>query len=191
MKIQAGDIIAFSGSDWVSDAINLVTWGLPRRGIHHVGIVSLVHNEPVLYEAMSSADYRGPCCRTGRKVAGFQAHPLREILETVKGQRIYHLPLRRPLYPHEEMRLQEYLDSLLGTPYDRLGAFRAGGIFLRSVASLIHRECLSSLFCSEVAAAALSWIGVFQTRTASRWSPNALCRRLRYEGVCGEYRRIK
>lgn len=191
MKIQAGDIIAFSGSDWVSDAINLVTWGLPRRGIHHVGIVSLIHNEPVLYEAMSSADYRGPCLRTGRKVAGFQAHKLDEILDTVEGQRVFQLPLRCPLYPHQETRLQQYLDSLLGTPYDRLGAFRAGGLALRTVASLIHRECLSSLFCSEVAAATLAHIGVFQTRTASQWSPNGLCRRLRYEGVCGDFRRLK
>ena len=37
---KPGDLIGFSGDSPVSDAINLGTFGLPRWGISHVGIMA-------------------------------------------------------------------------------------------------------------------------------------------------------
>jgi hypothetical protein len=190
-EIKAGDIIAFSGADWVSDGINLATFGIPRVSIHHVGIVAKLHNDPLLYEAIGAEGTRPtPCVRQGRVTAGFQCHWLREIVETVKGQKIYHLPLRRPLYHHEESRLTEYLDSMVGRPYDKLGAMRSGGFVFRTLQAFMRPEDLAGIFCSESCMATISHVGLVNTRSAGKWNPNSLTRYLRWTGLYGDYRRL-
>ena len=190
MAINSGDVIAFSGADWVADAINLVTFGLPRVSIHHVGIVSKIRNDVVIYEAIGYAGSRGPCLRSGCVAAGFQAHLLDDVLAAVSGK-VFHLPLRSPLYTDEEDRLGWYLDSKIGLPYDRLGAARSGGFVFRLAQSLLRPEDTSSIFCSESMIAGLVHVGRVQTRHAGKFNPNAACRMLRRTGVVDAYRRLK
>ena len=38
-EVKAGDLIAFSGDSWISDLVNVATYGIPRWGVSHVGIM--------------------------------------------------------------------------------------------------------------------------------------------------------
>jgi hypothetical protein len=190
MAIRSGDLISFVGRDRVAAAIQLGSLGFPLVTPHHVGIVCTIHGSPVIYEAMGYSGTRGPCLRSGAVTDGFQAHLLDDVLETVTDQAIYHHPLRCELYPHEEDRLGYFLDSLIGRPYDKLGAVRSGGTLLRLLQLFIRPENLNGLFCSESVAAALVEIGRFQTKSAGAWNPAALVRTLRRSGVIEAPRRL-
>jgi len=39
LTVRPGDLIGFSGESFISDFINVVTYGVPRWGISHVGIM--------------------------------------------------------------------------------------------------------------------------------------------------------
>lgn len=186
--LKSGDVICFSGRGFVSDAINLATFGIPRRGISHVGIISTYNGDQLLYESTSFG--RPPCYWTGRKISGFQAHRMVDVLDFADCP-VWVLPLRRPLYNDESDRLANFLDGRIGFPYDRLGAARSAGFAFRLLESMLHREDLSSVFCSEVVAAALSYIGVLNITSAGKYNPNALCRTLRRRGICGDWKRLR
>lgn len=192
MQVKSGDLICFSGNDWVCDAINLATFALPRHGIHHVGIVCLsVDGCPLVYEAIGCEGTRPmPCERSGLVGAGFQAHYLDDVLD-MTDQRVFHLPLRRALYWHEEERLGNFLDSMIGRPYDKLGAARSGGLVFRILQSFLRREDLAGLFCSEASMSAIVDIGLFSTRSAGLWNPNSMTRFLRAIGLYGQYILLK
>lgn len=187
MPIKSGDIIAFSGSDYVSNIIKVATFG----PIHHVGIVLEMHGELLLFESIGSLGGRPPCLDAGEVVTGVQMHRLQDVLDFVKGQKVYHLPLRRALYPHEVERLMYWLYSKLGTPYNMAGAERSAGLIFRLLSSVMEQENLSSLFCSQMVAAALLDTGVFSTYNVDKFNPNALCRALYWAGKYGDKRRIK
>jgi hypothetical protein len=75
----------------------------------------------------------------------------------------------------------------LGTPYDRLGAFRARDLPIGRIRRwLLGRENLTSLFCSEFVASVMRILGLFATDNASAWNPNSLIRALRREKIVGE-----
>jgi len=187
--VKPGDIVAFSGCSWISAAVNIGTWGIPLLGLSHVGIIA--HDDKgrlLIFESTSLEDL--PCVISEENFTGTQAHWLEDILRVYKG-RAYHYPLYRPLYPNEDERLTQFLMETIHTPYDMMGAFRAAGVGLSWFESLLRPQDLSTIFCSEWVASALSVIGVYPTSNASRWNPNHLIRHLRWNGVLCKPRRLK
>lgn len=186
---QSGSIIGFSGClDPVANTINLFTGGLPGIGVHHVGIILNHDGEPWLYESTTNKN-RPTCGITGKLTKGVQAHPLAQIQELDEAT-IWHYPLRRALYEHEEKRLGHFLGSKIGLPYDMAGAIRSGGIVFGLAEMFLHPENLSSLFCSEFCAASLIDTGIMDSADASRWNPNKLTRFLRRSGKCSKPLRL-
>ena len=187
--MKPGDLIGFSGFSVIGAAINLATYGIPFWGLSHVGIMA---NAPdgrlLIFESTSLGDL--PCEISGEVFEGTQAHELEDVLRPYRG-RVYHYPLHRPLYPSENKRLSRFLVETIHTPYDNLGAFRSAGIGLSWVESLFRPQNLSSIFCSEQVASALSITGIFSTSNVSRWNPNRLVRHLRWNGLLCKPRRIK
>jgi len=177
---KPGDIIAFSGFGRLSNCINLATYGIPHWNISHVGIVAHAYDRLFLFESTMQSCL--PCAITGKFIRGAQAHRINEVTDSYNG-RIWHYPLYRELYYHEEARLEDFLLDTIGTPYDEMGAFRSAGIGLSWIESCFREENLSSIFCSEWCIASLSIIGIYPTDNVSRWNPNKLCRTLRRNGI--------
>jgi hypothetical protein len=187
--VKPGDVIGFSGKSWISVGVNIATYGIPLFGISHVGIMANAPDGQLLiFESTSLADL--PCVISGENFTGTQAHKLEDILRVYAGK-AWHYPLYRPLYPSESERLTQFLMETIHTPYDLMGAFRTAGVGLSWVESLFRPQDLSTIFCSEWVASALSVIGVFPTSNASRWNPNRLVRHLRWNGVVCKPRRLK
>lgn len=186
--LKAGDIIGFSGDSWLSASINLATYGLPWWSLSHVGIVADYDGELLLFESTTLNDV--PCVIQGRPFRGTQAQRPIARIGGYKGK-VWHYSLYRPLYPDEDMRLTKLLVSTVGTPYDEIGALRAGGIGWSWIESLLREQDLSSIFCSEWVAAAYAAIGLFATDNVSRWNPNRLVRYLRHHEILLKPRRLK
>jgi hypothetical protein len=184
---REGDIIGFSGNGLLSAGINLATYGIPFWDIGHVGIVGRYDGKLVLFE--STVNSQMPCLIQGRPVSGVQAHRL-ESCEIYDGK-VWHYPLYRELYRHESQRLTAFLLECVGTEYDAIGAFRAGGVGFSFVESRLRRQDLEALFCSELCAAAYAFTGLHPTGNAGFWSPNKLCRTLRRRGVLRKPWRIQ
>lgn len=186
--IKPGDVVGFSGQSWISAAINIGTYGIPLWGISHVGIMAKAPDGRLLLWESSEDDI--PCAITGKTLVGTQAHDLDDVLK-LYGGRVYHYPLYRQLYPVEDTRLTQFLMDTNNTPYDLMGAFRSAGIGLSWFESLFRQQDLSTIFCSEWVASALSTIGVFPVSNASRWNPNKLTRCLRRHGIVCKPRRLR
>lgn len=184
---KAGDVIGFSGHSWWSDLINLATYGVPGWGLSHLGIVAEYEEEfpscqwddplysPNLLLFESTMACNLPDVFDNEIIKGFQAHNLSLRLTNYSGK-VWHYPLVEALRPLESRRLTRFLLDQRGKDYDAIGAFRAGGIGFSYIESLLRPEDLSSLFCSEVVAAAHAHIGLLDTRNASRWNPNHFVR---------------
>ena len=190
VRVKAGDLIGFSGRNWISAAVNIATYGIPLIGISHVGIMANCPDGKLRLFESTTLDGGQPCEITGEPISGTQAHGLDFSLNEYDG-RAYHYPLYRPLYPNEDARLTEFLIATIGTPYDKLGAIRSAGIGLSWVESLLHEQCLTLIFCSEWTAAAYATVGLFATDNVSRWNPNRLCRALRRHEILVKPRRLK
>jgi hypothetical protein len=187
--MKSGDIIGFSGRGFVSGLIQVGTFSLPCRGISHVGVVSVSNGIPFVYESTS---FGRPACEIQKvKVSGVQCHRLDDLLDFVDKQSVWHYPLQRELYEHEDRRLGYYLDRHLGVPYDYFGAGRSGGFFWNLLQTALHNEDLSNIFCSELIADAFSDLGIFNTVSSSRWNPNKLLRTLQRRGIVNTPRRLK
>jgi len=187
LYVKPGDIIGFSGKSLRSDAINIVTGGIPRWGISHVGIIGDRHGSRYLFEASDKLNW----CEIRHEMSrGVQAHLLDDVLESYNG-RVWHYSLYRRLYQHEDFRLSAFLHGSLGTPYDRAGAIQSGGFLWGLLNSKLRGESLTEDFCSEVCAAAESRIGIFPTTNASRWNPNKLVRTMRRAGLLHRPMRLK
>ena len=172
-----GDAIGFSGVDLASDVINLATWGWPRRGISHVGIVTDDPRHGICLAESTTLAFR-PCLIRGERVNGVQLQPLQERIDEYGG-RVWHYPLRVPLQWPESESLNKYLLDLAGSKcaYDLIGAVRSRTTPYAIVQRWKHGcEDLHTLFCSELLAAAWNRVGVFETKNASGWSPNAILR---------------
>ena len=180
-KVQPkpGDILGYSGEYWTSSFINLVTYGIPYVSISHVGIIGEYKGELYVFESLHEPER--PCAITGDLFSGTQATRFDDI-DHYRGK-VWHYPLYRDLYKHELRRQKKFLLDTLQTPYDQIGAFRSGGIGFSFVESLLRREDLSSLFCSEWNAASHATTGILPTANSSKWSPNRFVRTERRLGI--------
>lgn len=185
--LKPGDLVFTVGRGPVSALIQLATFSLPGRGYSHVMIVGSLHGRPILYESTSFE--RPPCVRSEKQIAGVQAHWPEDILDD-PAVKVFHAPLRRELYRHEEDRLNHFLDCKIGQPYDFIGAGKSGGFILKFLSAFLRDEDMSTIFCSELAIAALNDIGLVQTRSASKFSPNSLYRAMRCRGLVDKAKRI-
>jgi hypothetical protein len=158
MTLKSGDVIGFAGWGVLSDVINLLTFGLPRYSVSHVGIVC----DDKLYESTSKR--------------GVTATNLQKRLKSYGG-RVYHYELPRPLYEHESERLRSFLDEQLGKDYDTKGAFKSGGLVIAVISRFLRRQDLTTLFCSELVAGALQNVGILAIKH-SGYNPNRLTRML-------------
>lgn len=180
MKLKAGDILGFSSFHPLGAAITLASYGVPFWSLSHVAIVGEHDDRLMLFE--STFGYAKPCLIQGKVIDGVQAHDISEVVAGYRG-RVWHYPLYRHLYPHENKRMNWFLTSHLGRPYDAIGAVRSGGIGYSLIESMLRRADLSSLFCSELACAAHAQIGIFATGNVSRWNPTKFVRAERSEGI--------
>ncbi len=185
MIFGPGDIIGFSGRGLVSDIINIATYGIPRIGISHVAVVGTAE---LLYE--STTLNNEPCAVQHCLVRGVQAHTIDTRIAAYDGK-VFHYPLTTPLDQNQAHSLLSFLNSLLGTSYDDIGAFRAAGEEFSWVESRLHRENLHSIFCSEMVAAAHRALKLFQTDNVARWSPNLLVRVEQRQGIVQPPVRLK
>ena len=186
-RLESGGIIGVSARGMVEDAINIGTLGIPGIGVHHVGILSRHSGRLLFYE--STTGERPPDYFTGHQETGVGARPIEQIQEFFAAQdaKLWYYPLRCPLYEHEERRLDEWLTSKVGLPYDLDGALHSGGgLLFRTLSILLRGEDLASLFCSEMCMGALAHVGRIRTSNASKWSPNKSCRYLVRTGTCGK-----
>lgn len=185
-----GDILGFSAADFLGDAINLATWGLPRWSLSHVAIVARDQQtgRMLLWESTQSCDL--PCYRACRRVAGVQCHRIAERVEGYLG-RVWHYRLACPLSIWEGGRLSLFVDANLSTSYDEIGAFRSREAGFGWIEARLGEENLHALFCSEFVAAGLREACKFGCRSASRWNPNRLVRTLRAADILLEPRRLK
>ena len=180
-EIQPGDIIGFSGDCLTSDLINIATYGVPRWGISHVGIMGEATDGRLLLFESTTLDGL-PCEITGKPFFGTQAHSLDAVVKVYRGK-ARHYPLYRSLYDNERQRLTEFLAGTIHTPYDEMGAFRSAGVGLSWIESLFREQDLTKIFCSEWCCAAHTAIGIFRTDNVSRWNPNRFVRAERRRGI--------
>jgi hypothetical protein len=195
-KIKDGDIVGFSGSHWLSDFINLSTYGLPRYGLSHVGIVARKSKRSKWLVFEANEDVPWPCAVTKKKHDGVQAHSLDLLLERYPGK--MWLYSRKNDWPRFIAAidlcgscLYDALCNELGTPYDWVGAKRAGGFIHSAIRAMFHKQDTTSLFCSELVAHVLNEFGIFDTDNVSKWSPNSLMRRLVRYGIYEKAVRLK
>jgi hypothetical protein len=186
--IKPGDIIGFTGSHWKSCAINLATYGIPWWSLSHIGIVGEHSGSLLLFE--STTFNTQPCVITGKFIQGSQAHHLEGAVNNYNGK-VWHYSLYRSLFDHERHRLNDFLYDTLGRPYDRIGAFRAGGVGFSWLESKLRGADLSSIFCSEWCASAHAAIGIFPNDNGARWNPNLFARTERKMGLLRKPRRLK
>jgi hypothetical protein len=188
-QIKPGDVIGFSGRGLISSVIKVGTFASPWSGISHVGVVAQARGHGELVFESTSLDEL-PCSVSGVRGPGVQAHAISELVDSYDGA-MYNYPLYRELYRHESSRLTSYLLQAIGRQYDKNGALHAGGMLYATVSAMKCGQDLAELFCSELVAAALSNIGVFETTNASRWNPTRLIRELRRLDIIGKPVRLK
>jgi len=207
--LRAGDLLGFSGSGWLSAGINLLSYGIPYWDIAHVGIVAEISDDvfpvwcgphvdcnvgrytrPGLYLFESTIDHDISCKLCPGVTSGVQAHYPSDSVSRSRGK-VWHYPLWRELRPLESRRLTRFLIHRLGTPYDTIGAFRSAGRGFSWLESLLRKEDLSGLFCSELCAAAHRHINLLATENISRWNPNRLLRTERKQGILRKPGRVK
>jgi len=184
--VKPGDMLGFSGRDLLSDAINLGTWGIPRRGLSHVAIVAHYHADLCLYESTTTVEQ--PCLIQERSVSGVQCHRIEDRVGGYEG-RVWHYPLASELPPVAAYKLEKRLIKLCrgGWPYDPVGAFRSRTMLLAILLRLkFGHEDFSKLFCSELVSKEWVTAGVLETTNASKWNPNALARYVVRHGICLE-----
>jgi ASC-1-like (ASCH) protein len=187
-EIKVGDIIAFSGRKFFSDVINIFSYGCPRWSASHVGIIGRYNGELLLFESTTLSNI--PCVIQGNFHKGVQAVRLEDRLAAYEG-RAWLYPLYRPLFDAEQDQLNAFLRYYIGTEYDRIGAIRSGGKVFSWFESLLHKENLDSIFCSELLAATHRHIGLIETDNVSRWNPNRLIKFERDLGIINKRRRLR
>jgi len=181
---RPGDAIGFSGTDFVSDAINLGTLGWPRWGISHIAIVT-EHPEHGICLAESTTMASQPCLIRGERVNGAQFQPIKRRVNEYAG-RVWHYPLRVPIGPPMTRELNIALVDLVENEcgYDYLGAVRSRSMIYAMIRRWKYgREDLETLFCSELVALAWSRFDLFETTNVSGWNPNALIRAARKQNI--------
>ncbi len=174
-QFKSGDIIAFSGRNFLSDIINIGTYGVPRWSISHVGIIGNIGIGSYLFEALP---------------IGVVAYSTERTIREYNG-RVWVYPLYRELYKHEEDKLSGLLSNTIGVPYDKEGAGRSAGFLFAAIQAVFRGQDLSTFFCSELIANKLSEIGIHPVTNASKWNPNRLVRDLRNDRIVCKPMRLK
>lgn len=194
---RSGDLVGFSADGPLSFGINLATCGWPMqprkwRGLSHVAIVARdpIADQLVLWESTSL--YRRPCIHCEEVHGGVQSHWIGSRVLTYGGA-VWHYRLRQPLDEEQDFQLAYYLQGEHGKTYDNLGAFRSRETPLSLLERCFARrpEDLTSIFCSELIAAAWRHVGRWNPPDASRWSPNRLARTALAIGLVDEPRRVR
>jgi hypothetical protein len=193
MDFKDGDIIGFSGAHYLSDFINIVTYGIPRYSLSHVGILARKNTRSKWLVFEANEDVPWQCAVTHRKHDGVQAHSLDLLLERYPGKMWLYSRIGYPVYDsgHTWVELYNALVNELGTPYDWMGAKMAGGFIHSAIQGILHKQDTSSLFCSELIAMILNEYGILDTNNVSKWSPNRLMRHLTRKGIYDKAVRIK
>ncbi len=186
--LRAGDVVGFSGQGFVSDAINLGSFGVPRWGLSHIGIIGKYKGERYLFES-TTLNKGKPCDIRGEACSGVQAHYLGDILD--RPGKVWQYKLAQKLQKEQSNKLTTNLLEHLGTAYDYFGAARSGGVLLRKVEGFLRPEDLSTFFCSELVALMLDQLGLISVENASAQSPNSLARKLIRENLTTYAKRIK
>lgn len=167
--LRTGDLVLFSGVGRVSRWIQLLT----RSPWSHVGlIIQLAAIDMVLlWESTTLADV--PDLDAGRPVRGVQLVGLRERLATYRG-RVAVRRLAPPLTLGQRRKLGRFRSLVTGRPYEQ----RRVALFKSAWDGPLgdNRDDLSSLFCSELVAAAYQAIGLLPTEAdgglpASEYTP--------------------
>ena len=193
---QPGDLIACSGTDWVSRGIQLATWspyaarGL-RFGPSHVAIISESDRGLLWVESTTLCPH--PCLIRGKHVSGCQAHApadrVRDYLAAGGTVDVYRLTEINQLDQAERRLLrrilfQHFLFSSVG--YDLGGAILSGTRAIRWL-GLLPGADLHSLFCSELVAAILMRLNRMNHANPTGFSPARLLRTL---VTLGKYHRV-
>lgn len=186
--LRAGDVVGFSGQGFVSDAINLGSFGVPRWGLSHIGIIGRYRGRRYLFES-TTLNAGKPCDILGQCCSGVQAHTLDDI--TKRPGKVWAYKLNTMLTKTQDRQHTLRLLSHLGTAYDYFGAGRSGGFVLRNVEGLLRPEDLSTFFCSELVALMLDELKLLDIDNASAQSPNSLGRKLVRDRITRKAFRIK
>jgi hypothetical protein len=187
--MNPGDVIGFSGANWESDFLNLVTYGIPRVSISHVGIMADYKGTLLLFE--STTINTSPCVIQKRPIRGAQAQYLKTRLESYEG-RIWHYPLAAKLGVRDSQKLTDFLLPMLGTPYSEIEAVRAGGLAWSWFENRIHGPSgYAAQFCSEWVTSAHKDLGLFKIESPGMWSPNHLLRKELHLEILLKPRRLK
>ena len=173
VAMQAGDLIGFSATSLSGIGINLATFGIPFVGLSHIAIVSKFCGRLALFESTTLNSVN--CLSANAMVSGVQVTDIAERVGNYRGK-VWHYPLNAKMFSHQVEKLEGYLANFLGTDYDYVGAFRSGGKGWSWIEAKLRRPDLTSIFCSELCAAAHDFVGIHDFKHVSRWSPNALAR---------------
>lgn len=159
-QIKPGDVIVFSGVDWFSRMIQLVT----RSKYSHVGIVIDADFGEGLGERhlLAESTTSGLDMRLNKIVKGVQFSWLsrRVKMATEVGEKMYLLPLKEHLTSDEIMKLKSYLDGCHTKSYDLLQAIGASIDVLDDYGVFNNDVDINSFFCSELVVAAFQHIGL-------------------------------
>lgn len=186
--LKPGDIVGFLGNHWQSQAINILSCGIPFWGLSHIGIVAEHKGQPYIFE--STIDDNVLCDIMGSPISGVQAHEVTKRVLSYDGK-VWRYPLYRNLYRYECDRLTGFLVGELGKSYDVTGMFSAGGFVWSHVWRMFTRQDFSEFWCSELVAAAIQQTGLLPISHASWYSPNRLTYKLRRKGLLQRPERLK
>lgn len=150
--VPSGTIALGAGRALISRAIALGTcdrWQLLRREwISHAALVFELHGQKLIVESTTLS--KEPCCVTGRRLAGVQAHPLERWIRDYDGRVWLREPdwLARDLFECQASVIRRLALSKLGTAYDEVGALVTGLDPLKSSYHFSRHR----FFCSELVA---------------------------------------
>lgn len=177
-QASPGDIVACSGTGWVSWAIRLGTCS----PYSHVGIVVRWRRRLFVVESTTLA--ARPCEISGKPTRGVQAHELEHWLAGYRG-RVWLLRLAHgwELDAEESINLTNEALSWIGRGYDAVGAL---GSAPRCIDGIITRYCAGRegrerAFCSRLVVRLLKSKGVRRFDGASHsgmWNPAEVVRHL-------------
>ncbi len=184
--LKPGTIIAFWGTDWLSQLISVST-----LGPSHVGIIGGLKLDkcagPIIYES-TTLSYE-PCLINDEFIDGVQAHCLASRVASYKGAvHAYHLHPSLELSPLETMKLDGYLKSMLGKTYDTKAAVFSATHLLKY--RFKHPD-LDTIFCSALVARALMLLNRMNWSNPEWFSPSGLVHELRKDAICHKIERLK
>ena len=168
---QVGDLFAFAGRGWVSNAIKLFTCSR----YSHVGGIAAYNGYTLLFESTTLSDV--PCVIAGKTVKGVQAHfPFDRMLNYPGSIWRLRLVPDWELSDDESALLTRYLLGKIGVDYSAGAAMLSGGNWLKRW--ICRNESFHSAFCSQLWTGALERVGRHPPVNAGKVNPGQLIRTL-------------